>query len=103
MTIMNKTEALKTYVAEFNRAKGDNIRLIESHLQRRGIDATRLPHPTTILIERPSTMPWRDFKDAIRSVLQPRRGSVMIASQTTGKVFICSNRGNRPGLFQRVA
>lgn len=92
----------RTYVAEFNRPQTDSIRKCSALLARWGLSVKRLPHLTTVLIERPASMSWRDFKAAIRSVLQPRRGSVLIASQTTGRVFICSNRGNQPGMFQRV-
>ena len=92
----------KEYVAEFNRPRNDNIRLCAAELQRWGLVVTRLPHLTTLLIKRPAYMSWRDFKAAIRSVLQPRLGSVVIASRRTGRIFICSNRGNQAGLFQRV-
>jgi hypothetical protein len=34
-------------------------------------------------------------------VLQPRRGSVMISSEATGRTYVCSNRGNQPGNFLR--
>ena len=93
----------RKYVAEFNRPRNDSIRVCAARLTRHGLSVMRLPHLTTILIERPESMAWSDFKAAIRSVLQPRRGSVVIASRTTGRVFICNNRGNQPGLFQRVA
>lgn len=93
----------KKYVAEFNRPRGDSIAACAGNLTQRGPSVTRLPHLTTILIERPSDLAWSDFKAAVRSSLQPRRGSVVVASCSTGRVFVCSNRGNRPGRFQLVA
>jgi hypothetical protein len=91
---------MRRYFAEFNRIVGDNIRKAERSLRRLGLGCQILPHKTSLLIERPSGMSWADFTAAIRGVLQTRRGSVMISSEMTGKTFICSNRGNRPGRFQ---
>ena len=48
-------------------------------------------------------MSWDEFKAVIRAVLQPRIGSVVLSSCRTGRVFLCSNRGNQPGVFQRLA
>lgn len=92
---------MRRYFAEFNRVVRDNIRGAVWTLRLHGLNVTVLPHKTALLIERPSCMSWSDFKCAIRSVLQPRRGSVMISSEATGRTFICQNGGNRPGLFIR--
>jgi hypothetical protein len=92
---------MRRYFAEFNRVVGDNIRGAARSLRRLGLNITVLPHKTSLMIERPSSMSWDDFKDAIRAVLQPRRGSVIISSEATGRTFICQNSGNRPGLFKR--
>jgi hypothetical protein len=95
--------ANKVYVAEFNRAHGDNIRTAARRLERRwGLNVDVEPHKTTLRIERPAEMSWSTFKDALRSVIQPQRGAVLVFSRTTGNVFVCSNAGNQPGRFQRI-
>jgi hypothetical protein len=93
---------MKRYFAEFNRVVGDNIRITARSLRRLGIGAQVLPHKTSLVIERPKSMAWGTFKNAIRAALQPRRGSVLISSESTGNTFICQNRGNRAGRFQRL-
>lgn len=90
------------YVTEWNRVDGDNIRGAARRLRSKGLGVSVLAHPTSLLLERPKTMRWIDFKDAIRSELSRRSGSVLISSEKTGNSFICQNRGNRPGRFQRV-
>lgn len=90
------------YFGEFNRVIGDNIRYAASQLRKLGIPASVLPHKTALVIERPEDMSWIDFSRAVRSILQPRRGSVMLSSETTGRSFICQNCGNRPNRFVRV-
>jgi hypothetical protein len=92
----------KVYVAEFNRAVGDNIRTCARQLARQGLGVDILPHKTTLRIERPADMPWSMFTAALRSVIQPLRGAVLLFSKATGNVFICSNAGNLPGRFQRI-
>ena len=92
---------MRTYFGEFNRVVGDNIRRAMSVLRSWGLDVQLLPHKTALPIERPDDMTWTDFKRAIRAVLQPRRGSAMISSESTGRTYVCSNRGNQPGTFQR--
>lgn len=92
---------MRTYFGEFNRVIDDNIRRAMRVLQSWGLNVQLLPHKTALRIERPEDVSWADFKCAIRAVLQPRRGSVMISSETTGRTYVCSNRGNQPGAFQR--
>jgi len=92
----------KIYVGEFNRPHGDNIRHCARRLERRGIPASVLPHKTSLRIERPPEMGWMDFKQAIRGQLNPRIGSVLLHSQSSGNSYLCRNRGNRPGRFERV-
>ncbi|WP_314963950.1 hypothetical protein [Bradyrhizobium cosmicum] len=92
---------MRTYFGEFNRVIDDNIRRAMRVLQSWGLNVQLLPHKTALRIERPEDMSWADFKRAIRGVLQPRRGSVMISSETSGRTYVCSNRGNQPGAFQR--
>jgi hypothetical protein len=94
--------ATRRYVSEWNRAVGDNIRVTADRLRARGLRVGVLPHKTTLLIERPNAMNWPTFKAAVRAELQLGRGSVVIFSESTGKTFICQNRGNQPGHFQRV-
>ncbi len=92
----------RRYISEWNRTIGDNIRVAARRLRGWGLNVSVLSHKTSLVIERPHGMAWSDFKTAIRSALQPRYGSVLIFSESTGKSFVCSNRGNRPGRFQRV-
>ena len=92
---------MRRYFGEFNRVVGDNIRLAARALRRRGLDADVISHKTALVIQRPEEMSWADFTRAIRAVLQPRRGSVMLSSESTGRTFICHNGGNRPGRFER--
>ena len=91
------------YLAETNRALRDNVRWVVAYLERHGITVTRIRHLTALLLERPPSMSWAEFKAVIRSVLQPRIGSIVLSSCRTGRVFLCSNRGNQPGVFQRLA
>jgi hypothetical protein len=44
---------------------------------------------------------WKGLK-ALRSVINPRLGSVLLFSKATGNVVLCSNTGNMSGRFQRV-
>lgn len=93
---------MRRYFAEFNRVIGDNIRTAARSLDRMGLKASLLPHRTSLVIERPKSMPWARFRGAILAVLQPRRGSVMLSCEYSGKAWTCQNRGNRPGQFQRL-
>jgi hypothetical protein len=93
---------MRRYFGEFNRVVGDNIRNAMRLLRRHGLNAQLLDHKTSLVIERPQSMAWAQFTAAVRATLQPRRGSVMISSEFTGRTFICQNRGNRPGRFQRM-
>jgi hypothetical protein len=93
---------MRRYFAEFNRVVGDNIRIAERSLNRKGMYAVVVPHKTTLVIERPSSMTWNQFKAAILAELQPRCGSVLISSEHSGRAWVCQNRGNRPGYFQRL-
>jgi hypothetical protein len=92
---------VRAYFGEFNRVVGDSIRNAVWVLQSWGLNVQVLPHKTALRIERPEDMSWADFKHAVRAVLQPRRGSVMISSEFTGRTYVCSNRGNQPGRFKR--
>jgi hypothetical protein len=94
--------ATKVYVAEFNRAVGDNIRTCKRRLETQGLNVDIVPHKTTLRIERPANMSWPAFKQVLRSVIQPLRGAVLLFSRSTGNVFVCSNAGNQPGQFQRI-
>jgi hypothetical protein len=92
---------MRRYFGEFNRVVGDNIRASIRRLRRRGVETDRLPHKTALVLERPDDMSWSEFSDAVTSVLHPKRGSVMLSSESTGRTFICQNRGNRPGRLVR--
>ncbi len=93
---------MRRYIAETNRVVGDNIRAVARRLTRAGLPTYTLAHKTTIVIERPKGVSWAKFKALIRSILQPRRGSVILFSEATGRTFLCSNAGNQPGQFQEV-
>jgi hypothetical protein len=93
---------MRRYFAEFNRVVGDNIRIAAKRLNRTGLNVSVLPHKTSLMIERPGSMPWPQFTAAILAVLQPRRGSVLMSSEHSGRAWICHNGGNRPGRFQRL-
>jgi hypothetical protein len=93
----------RVYTAETNRAMRDSIRWVVRFLERHGIKVTRIAHLTSVLLERPPQMSWAQFTAILRAVPQPRIGSVLVTSCTTGRVFLCSNRGNQPGVFQRLA
>jgi hypothetical protein len=93
---------MRRYFAEFNRVVGDNIRTAAKRLHRMGLNANILPHKTSLVIERPRLMPWAQFTAAILAVLQPRRGSVIMSSEYSGRAWICHNGGNRPGYSQRL-
>lgn len=93
---------MRRYFAEFNRVRGDNIRLTARALRRRGLRVHLVAHRTALEIGRPDSMPWPTFAGAIRAELQPQRGSVIISSEATGRTFLCSNAGNQPGRFQRL-
>ncbi len=93
---------MRRYFAEFNRVAGDNIRTAAKRLTRMGLSVSVLPHKTSLVIERPSSIPWSQFTTAVLAVLQPRRGSVLMSSEHSGRAWICHNGGNRPGRFQRL-
>lgn len=93
---------MRRYFAEFNRVVGDNIRSAAKRLNRIGLNTSVLPHRTSLVIERPRSMPWAQFTATILAVLQPRRGSVMMSSEYSGRAWICQNGENHPGRFQRL-
>lgn len=93
---------MKRYFAEFNRPRGDSIRRTEAALNRSGLKVSRVAHKTALMIERPTGIDWPTFKTAIRSELQSRRGSVLLFSESSKATYLCSNRGNKPGVFQRL-
>jgi hypothetical protein len=90
---------MRRYSMEFNRVVRDNIQRAIMIFRRAGLSVTKLPHKTSLMVERPTWMSWQQFKRIVRSVLQPQRGSVILFSETSGRTFVCQNRGNRPGLF----
>lgn len=88
-------------MAELNRAKGDNVTACVRQLNRRGVPARRLRHKTSIEIERPIDMSLPAFRNELRAILDPRKGSMILFSERYTGPFICNNRGNRPGVFVR--
>lgn len=89
------------YIAEFNRCVGDSIARAIRRLERRGYEVERVPQLTTLQIRRPKGLSFAEFQDDLRELLQPRRGSLVLAS-SSGRVWSCSQRGNRPGDFVRI-
>jgi hypothetical protein len=99
---MTASAPWRVYYAEFNRAYGD-IRRVARRLESWwGLNVEIVPHKTTVRIERPPDMGWKRFSDALRSVLDERLGAVILFSASTGNVFLCSNRGNMPGIIQKI-
>lgn len=92
----------RIYVAEFNRCRGDNIRHCARRLDRLGIPTSVISHKTSLRMERPAGMDWPDFARAVRRQINPSIGSVLLHSQRTGNTFLCRNRGNRRGRFERI-
>ena len=90
---------VRRYIGEFNRPLRDDIRTRAQKLKGLGLNVEILRHKTALAICRPMTMSWDDFKKALRAILDPKRGSVLLFSQATGNAFRCDNRGNRPGRF----
>jgi hypothetical protein len=93
----------RQYVMEFNRAYGDSIRTAGRRLEHWGLGVEILSHKTSLVAVRPSSMSWSRFEDAVRAAIDPTRGSVLVFSQSTGRAWICSNRGNQPGVFQEIS
>lgn len=92
-------ESHREYVVETNRARGDNVKLAVRYLERNGLVVDLLPHKTTMLVKRPISMKWTAFKGHLASAIQPHAGSLLLLSKYSGRCWICSNRGNRPGEF----
>lgn len=91
----------KQYVTEFNRCVGDRTSTVIGRLEQLGYEVDRLPHLTTLRIRRPFGRTFSDFKNDLRRCVQPQRGSILLSS-STGRSWVCSMRGNRPGTFVRV-
>jgi hypothetical protein len=89
------------YLAEFNRCMGDNIENVIRRLRRRGYEVARIRHKTTILIRRPAGSTFKQFRRDLADLVQPQRGS-MVLSSTSGKFWLLDNKGNQPGVLQRV-
>ena len=98
-TSRKKKRKLRRYSIELNRMLHNSSRWVAGQLERLGIKVQRMSHLTALLLELPPDMTWDEFKNVLRSVIQPGRGSVLVQSCVTGNVFVCDNRGNRPGRF----
>lgn len=92
----------QVYMAEFNRAKGDNIKNVVSRLRAKGYEVSRIRHKTTIILKRPSTISFDQFKKDLCKLVQKRVGSMVLCS-TTGRFWLLDNTGNRPGEFQAIS
>jgi hypothetical protein len=91
----------RRYIAEFNRCVGDSIWRVVRRLQRRGYEVERVPQLTTLSIRRPVGVTMSEFRADLRSLLQPRRGSLILCS-SSGRAWSCNMRGNRPGDFVKI-
>ena len=89
------------YIAEFNRSVGDSISRVIRRLERRGYHVDRLPQLTTLRIYRPVGVTMSQFRSDLRSLLQPRRKSLILSS-SSGFAWSCNMRGNRPGDFVQI-
>ena len=89
------------YIAEFNRCVGDSICRVIRRLERRGYEVDRVPQLTTLRIRRPAGVTMSQFRSDLRSLLQPRRGSLILCS-SSGRAWSCNMRGNRPGDFVQI-
>lgn len=89
----------RRYISEFSRPRGDNVRACARRLECLGLDVEILPHKASFAIRRPMSMSWAAFLAALRSVMDPVRGAVLLFSQATGNAFRCDNRGNRNSRF----
>lgn len=89
------------YVAEFNRCVGDSIRRVKRRLERRGYQVEFVPQLTTLLIRRPAGVTMKQFRADLRTLLQPRQGSLILCS-SSGRAWSCNMRGNRAGDFVRI-
>lgn len=95
--------AMMVYFLEVNRCLHDASRRFMRRLERLGLVVSKLPHKTAYRIERPvDEISFAQMKRALTSGLNPRLGSVILFSAATGKAWVMSNRGNRPGVFEPV-
>ncbi len=92
----------QVYLAEFNRATGDNIKNVVRRLRDKGYEASTIRHKTTVLIRRPTDCEFKTFKSDLASLVQPRIGSMVLCS-TTGNFWLLDNKGNQPGVFQKIS
>jgi hypothetical protein len=88
-----------TYIIEGNRLRGDSIKFVARSLKKYGLGVEQVPHKTTLKLMRPRSMSWKNFLRLLKRFVQPKIGSMLLFSCVTGKVFLCSNRGNRAGVF----
>jgi hypothetical protein len=89
------------YLAEFNRCKGDSIKNVVRRLRNRGYEVAVIRHKTTVIIRRPSGSTFKQFRSDLAELVQPWIGS-MVLSSTSGKFWLLDNKGNQPGVLQRI-
>lgn len=89
------------YLIEKNRCRGDRVGRMARRLERKGYEVERTLHKTTILLRRPKGNDFATFEEDIAAELQPRRGSAVVCS-TSGRQWMCSMGGNRPGDMVRL-
>lgn len=100
---MMKSKVIKnSYVIEFNRSRRDSLSWVIENLKALGYEVERVPnHLTTIRVDRFKGQRWRAFRRDIRHLLNPKKGSAVVLSDS-GKAWVCSMKGNRPGKFVKV-
>lgn len=91
-------QRLKTYTFEFNRPRRDDYRGIRRRLEAAGLEVDKLQHKTLLRLRRnPNKLPWPDFRRLLIGAVDPRRGSFVLNSLSTGRAWTMSNTGNRAG------
>lgn len=92
----------REYFVEYNRCESDRPARLVRRLERIGLQVERSPHKTSLRIERRTEeVSFAQMQKALRQGIDPKIGSVILFSPSTGGVWIMQNRGNRPGVFVR--
>lgn len=88
----------KTYTFEYNRPRFDDYERILRRFEIAGLEVDKLPHKTTLRLRRnTSDLSWKEFRRLLIRAVDPRRGSFLLNSLTTGRAWTMSNKGNQPG------
>jgi hypothetical protein len=91
----------RRFTMTWDNPSGGDYRRVTSRLSRLGTLYRRAPRTTAVLEPHPDVT-FADIKRAFTATLDSRRGSAVLVSSKTGRVYELNNRGNRPGRFVRV-